>query len=201
MSSPGVTHVMGDLVLNSGTLEIEIGGTGVGDYDRVQVDGVTMLGGTLSVKLIDLTGGAGPFVPQLGDQFAFLASDLGTGQMFDDFDYPELPPGLAWALTPGDVATFLTIIEAAAGLSGDYNNDGIVDAADYTVWRDHFGEAALPFNETASLGTVDQADYDAWKANFGATTNMGAGSTAVPEPTAWLLAVAALGWCLLKRST
>ena len=27
----------------------------------------------------------------------------------------------------------------APGVSGDYNDDGVVDAADYTVWRDHLG--------------------------------------------------------------
>ena len=40
-------------------------------------------------------------------------------------------PGLAAIVDPG----------AAAGLPGDYNNDGKVDAADYTVWRNHLGEA------------------------------------------------------------
>jgi pectate lyase len=66
-------------------------------------------------------------------------------------------------------------------LEGDYNNDGTVDAADYTVWRDALGSDGLPFNETASLGIVDNDDYLAWKSNFGATN--GGGSLAnVPEP-------------------
>ena len=43
---PGVTHVMGDLTLNSGVLEIEIGGTEFGEYDQLVVDGTTTLGGT-----------------------------------------------------------------------------------------------------------------------------------------------------------
>jgi hypothetical protein len=71
-----------------------------------------------------------------------------------------------------------TTFEEALGLqaepNGDFNGDGIVDAADYVVWR-------------KTPGTP--ADYDVWKTTFG--ENVGGGSnasTAVPEPAAWLLA-------------
>ena len=30
---------------------------------------------------------------------------------------------------------------------GDYNDNGIVDAADYTVWRDHLGQSFALSNE------------------------------------------------------
>ena len=197
-ASPGLTHVMGDLVLNSGVLEIEIGGTGWDQYDRVVADGVAYLGGTLRVELVDLDE-TGPYVPQLGDLFGFLVS-AGTDGMFDDFDLPGLADGLAWAILPGDATTFLAVVEAV-GLAGDYNDDGVVDAADYTVWRDHFGGTALPFNETASLGSVDNEDYDAWKANFGATDGEGAGSsTAVPEPSTAILMLSAMTF-LIRRSS
>jgi len=53
-----------------------------------------------------------------------------------------------------------------AGLLGDYNGNGIVDAADYTVWLDALGGTTL-LNESASPGIVDQSDYDFWKGNFG----------------------------------
>lgn len=49
---------------------------------------------------------------------------------------------------------------------------GAVDAADYTVWRDHLGATLathgyqLP-NENATLGTVSTADYNQWKLWFG----------------------------------
>jgi hypothetical protein len=70
--------------------------------------------------------------------------------------------------------------------SGDFNNDGTVEAADYVVWRNGLGS------------TYSQADYDAWRANFGrsdagaasvATADLSSsGNSAVPEPTALLLA-------------
>lgn len=68
----------------------------------------------------------------------------------------------------------------AAGLTGDFNNDGFVDAADYTVWRDG-GPLA---NEVAPIGVADAADYAAWQSNYGATSS----SVSVPEPSSLLLA-------------
>lgn len=79
-------------------------------------------------------------------------------------------------------------------LLGDYNDDGFVDASDYTVWRDAFGSTHTLPNEYASPNVVDAADYDVWKANFGASAAAnGTGaltSAVVPEPTAFLLALA-----------
>lgn len=80
-------------------------------------------------------------------------------------------------------------------LVGDYNGDGSVDAADYTVWRD--GGPLL--NETASPGVVDAADYEAWADNYGATVSA-IGAAAVPEPTALvLLAIAATAGMACRR--
>ena len=80
-------------------------------------------------------------------------------------------------------------------LIGDYNNNGVVDAADYTVWRDHLGGdgALLGANrDPLNMGNVSTADYNSWKSHFGATL-MGAGSLAtqqsVPEPTSLALAI------------
>ena len=52
------------------------------------------------------------------------------------------------------------------GISGDYNGNGVVDAADYTVWRDNLGKSVTLPNDTTP-GTVVQADFDVWKNNFG----------------------------------
>ena len=83
-------------------------------------------------------------------------------------------------------------------LQGDYNRNGIVDAADYVFWRENVGAAAgtLP-NDTAG-GAIGQAQYDLWRSNFGAASS-GSGSASgslttnsVPEPAKGaLLTVAA----------
>jgi hypothetical protein len=66
-----------------------------------------------------------------------------------------------------------------ASFAGDYNPDGIIDAADYVVWRKGLGT------------TFTEADYDAWQIHFGQTAArassvpnlVGGSSPAVPEPT------------------
>lgn len=68
-------------------------------------------------------------------------------------------------------------------LPGDFNDNNVVDAADYTKWRDALGTGAtLPNDPTP--GVVDASDYNLWKAKFGSVGSgaaVGAGS-AVPEP-------------------
>jgi hypothetical protein len=75
-------------------------------------------------------------------------------------------------------------------LTGDYNGDGKVDAADYTVWRDTFGSTtdlrANGDDSGTSQGVVDQADYLTWVQNFGATQGAGTGAS-VPEPASLIL--------------
>jgi hypothetical protein len=53
--------------------------------------------------------------------------------------------------------------------NGDYNLDSVVDAADYTVWRDTLGSSVTPGTgaDGDNDGTVDQSDYDFWRARFG----------------------------------
>lgn len=77
-----------------------------------------------------------------------------------------------------------------AGLLGDYNNNGVVDAADYTLWRNN--PASL--QNDASPSSVTFADYQYWKAHFGETnlgSGQGAGGSQVPEP-GMLLVIAAI---------
>ena len=47
-------------------------------------------------------------------------------------------------------------------LAGDFNLDYVVDAADYTVWRDGLGQHVH-----------SRVDYDVWKANFGHSNGLG----------------------------
>lgn len=68
-----------------------------------------------------------------------------------------------------------------AGLAGDFNGDKVVDAADYTVWRDGLG----------TTYTLEQ--YDIWKSNFGSTAEGGAlANASVPEPASALMAMFAV---------
>jgi hypothetical protein len=98
------------------------------------------------------------------------------------YQFDELRIGMSWAdVTP-----------VAAGIPGDYNNNGKVDAADYVLWRDG-GPLA---NEVDTPGTVNAADYTEWRARFG---NPGAGSSLgtpeIPEPAGVVLVCTAILAC------
>ncbi len=80
-----------------------------------------------------------------------------------------------------------------SGVGGDYNGNGIVDAADYTVWRNNNGTVFQLTNEGPDTpGEVTIEDYNFWKANFG-NGGPGAGSGVVPveQPPAAIPASAA----------
>ncbi len=71
-------------------------------------------------------------------------------------------------------------------LEGDYNQDGVVNAADYTVWRNSLGETGNGLAADGNRdGTVNQLDYEMWRDNFGATrdgASLESPIQAVPEP-------------------
>jgi hypothetical protein len=86
-------------------------------------------------------------------------------------------------------------------LPGDYNGNGVVDAADYTVWRNKLGQSISLVGEDPNAttpGYVDEEDYDFWRANFGNTAG-GAALAAVPEPNIWMLS-GSMFFCLAARS-
>jgi pectin methylesterase-like acyl-CoA thioesterase len=94
------------------------------------------------------------------------------------------------------------IEDVVAGQLGDYNGDGVVDALDYTVWRNHLGETdETNLNNNGDGGDVSPADYDLWKAHYG-ETNSGAGAgglASVPEPGALGVLFALVGCVARSR--
>lgn len=80
---------------------------------------------------------------------------------------------------------------------GDFNADGVVDTADYTVWRDHLGLETGVADSTGD-GLVTENDLTAWRANYGKTLG-DLSATAVPEPAAALSLLLGAATGLLGR--
>jgi hypothetical protein len=77
----------------------------------------------------------------------------------------------------------------APGLTGDYNADDTVNAADYVAWRNASG-TPTPLPNDPLGGAIGQSQYDNWHGTYGETLPTPAASPAVPEPaTVTLLAV------------
>jgi hypothetical protein len=73
---------------------------------------------------------------------------------------------------------------------GDFSSDGVVDTADYVVWRNGLGSIFTP------------ADYNLWRSHYGQTTpNDSIASIAIPEPMSLILFVLGVQATLIGRFT
>ncbi len=189
----GITPASGIYELTSGTLEIEIGGTTAGSgYDAVQSTGAVIINN--STLDVTLTGG---FAPNSSNSFTIITATGGggvSGTGFTHQNLPDLPGGLYFGLSQGVGSVTLSV----EGVLGDYNKNGVVDAADYIVWREMFGQMGSGLAADGSRdGKIDKDDYDAWRTAFGqvapgsAAGNGVSSFVSVPEPTAFSLLLSA----------
>lgn len=185
----GILSFADALTLNSaGTIAFQIRGNTAGsDYGKFKKTSSLTLGGSLEVTL-----GSG-FMPALGNSFQLIewGGPSGSGLIgtFEALRLPPLASGLKW-----DASLLYTtgVLAVGVGIPGDFNQNGVVDAADYVTWREHLG----------SIYT--QVDYDVWRSHFGETAGSGSGasaSDAVPEPaTLVMLIVGLLKMCSHRRA-
>ena len=150
--------------LSNGQMDASWGITGVGfpqDLEEAP-DGNGFLAGILG-----FTNGAGNI-----SRYAFNGTFLSTFAVPSEDGFTE--------------ATAFVVVPTP--LIGDFNDDGVVDAADYVVWRKASPTDTLPNDDTP--GAVDASDYDDWRANFGKSEPAGSaalGADPVPEPAGVLL--------------
>lgn len=132
----------------------------------------------------DVTPGGGHWVE--GTQSTLFGGSTGQETVMD----PSITNGERLFWTDLDAAGLRDIgwdtveIPVNEGLVGDYNDDNVVDASDYTIWRDSLVNGPV-------IGT-----YAEWAANYGATAST---SNAVPEPGAAVLLLTGLA-ALCRRS-
>jgi hypothetical protein len=196
--SAGSTNIDGDYrQTTDASLHIELGGTTAGtEFDTLEISGAVALAGTLDVSLID------SFMPSPGDEFQFLTSD---GVIIGTFT-TELLPTLAGGLFLDVKYTQNLVVLRTAGVLGDYNRNGVDDAADYTMWRNTLGQTGAALAADGNFNNqIDPNDYAVWRAHFGQTAGSGTGASAnaaVPEPATFvLLMFASGGWCFRRGRT
>lgn len=182
------------------TLNIEIAGpTADTQYDRLVAAGQSgaFLAGKLDVTFL------GGYSPALNTTFTVVSANSITGA-FATFDLPQLAAGLVWRIARTSTAYTLTV----AG--GDYNQNGVVDAADYIIWRVTRGMTVTAGSgaDGNGNGIVDDQDYAVWRANLGNVrgTSSGTGSgslgpNGVPEPNVGLLFLSSVLTVMLNRRT
>ncbi len=160
---------------------------------------------------VSITGGTvyrGDAIPALQGEYLFADFNQKYVRSFNVDDetlnvidrgpelFPESLPPRITAITE-DAMGELYLIDYLGGkiyrvvadvLEGDFNDDGVVDAADYTVWRDNVGNDASLLPNDIDGGEVGAAQYDRWVANYGRTD---IASSAIPEPAA--IGMACLG--------
>jgi T5SS/PEP-CTERM-associated repeat protein len=185
-NSSGSTQVVGNYTQQAGAiLDIEIGGTLVNSqYDSVNITGTALLSGQLNLALIN------GFVPTPQQTFIIFNaasilssfSNVTDGQRLTTIDGTGsflVNYGPTSILNPNQIR--LTDFQLA-GIPGDYNQNGVVDAADYARWRDNLGSGtSLPNDDTPGVGPDD---YSRWRSHFGQTAGSGSFSDAtIPEPS------------------
>jgi hypothetical protein len=138
---------------------------------------------TYNPAFITSSGGTG--ITAVSTAYNALAHALDDGKAYFDIHTSAYPDG--------EIRGFLSYV------LGDYSDNGIVDAADYVMWRKTLtitGEGLKADSNNDNV--INQDDYTAWRQNFGhfglsSSPGSGAVSTAtIPEPRALTLVAFAL---------
>ena len=177
----GVLFIDGDLHhIAGGLIDLEIGGPDASDpasaqHDRIDVDGTATIEGDIRLSLID------GYEPRVGESFELIVAEGILGEFETVFVDPIGSYLTLRVAYDGD--RVLAVV--APAIDGDYNADGVVDAADYVVWRGALDRAVTPYTiaDGTGDGFVDQADFEVWAANYGLNAHALARPNQVPEPS------------------
>jgi hypothetical protein len=112
--------------------------------------------------------------------FEMFATSFDLPDSIRSFDLTFISGGAAGATGTIYIDDISAAVVAAPALLGDYNENGVVDSADYVIWRNGLGT------------TYTQDDYNVWRSHFGQSSGIGTGTNAiaeVPEPATLILMV------------
>jgi len=121
------------------------------------------------------------------------AAQNANGEDFDEIPVTNLQQVLSQNNITNNEAVMINSVALRNLPDGDYDFDGIVNAADYTVWKNAYGSTTDVAADGNGDGRVNAADYTVWRNTLGAGIGSGSGFGAgtVPEPTCAVLLLAA----------
>lgn len=198
-SSPGVYIIDGNfLQYDGGILTLEVTPTG---YDQVIVTDQALLGGVLEILFTE------GYVPPADTQFDLFSVANETYEAFDEIRVVGLDSSYYTSSLDGGLFQITIVGDPSGNLAGDYNNDGVVDAADYTVWRGDYGATdhdPWTVADGDGDGDADGADFLVWQRQYGMTladASSSAGSTTVPEPSSLACLILLLSLACMSPSS
>ncbi|MEZ6103911.1 MAG: hypothetical protein R3E01_33645 [Pirellulaceae bacterium] len=147
-----------------------------GQVRLVALEGVT------EIEFSDNPAVADPhLLTQLFVDFAPTGVGTATGRPTFFNDLGQIVITGAYDNFEGQIVYVDSSFATATYVEGEYNQNGVVDAADYTVWKDAFGSTTNLDADGNQNCVIDAADYTIWKDNFGATLGQLL-AISVPEP-------------------
>lgn len=174
-NSAGILNLDGAYVQEvTGTFSAEIGGTGAGQFDMLNVSSTASLAGDLELSLLG-------FQPAPSDAFAILVAGTLVGE------FGNVADGARLNIVSGGTGSFQVDYDAtsvilsdfqgtADALPGDFDNDDFVDGFDLITWQ-----------RGGSPGGPTALDLGVWGANYGSSVPATAVGAAVPEPSTSVL--------------
>lgn len=91
---------------------------------------------------------------------SYTGGSLFAGEV-EDYEFPTVPGG-------GGLGG-----QGGVEIPGDYDGSGLVDQADYNLWKSTFGSNSDLRADGNGNGAVDISDYTVWQDNLGATSGSG----------------------------
>lgn len=130
------------------------------------------------------------------------ADETGPGEIEALSSFLVLEPGTYFSSVSGaedTIQLYMLDLELSPLVEpGDYNLNGVVDAADYTVWRDTLGSVGDGLAADGNGdGMIDNSDWLVWATKFG-NVLPSTPVTSVPEPSMGVLFLTGFAIALLR---
>jgi hypothetical protein len=118
--------------------------------------------------------------------------------LFTSLSLPALSAGKRWDVSQLYTSGAISVLPA---FEADFDENGVVNAADLAIWRTGFGIAggATHMQGDANAdGRVDGADFRTWQRQLGSVATAPA-TGAVPEPSTAILVAIVMATSMVRR--